>query len=160
MAAVGERAGHVPTAAGADDERLGAGAKGVGQGGTLVGQVVTVGVAQLVGIESGDVGGGIGVDHDAIAAFGAPVDQADAREHVPFLKNLVRDGLPLGVADVDHVITLIHNQKRDQRQRQRHRSHAPAHRTGNAVPDGGGNGEDNGRGQHRADSAEAVQQRV
>ncbi len=89
VAAIGQRARHVPATAGPDDQGLAAGAERVGQRRALVHQVAALAGGKMVEIESGDVGGGIGVDHDAIAAFARSIHQPDARKDVPVLEDFV-----------------------------------------------------------------------
>src|ERR1039458_2288834 len=146
-AAAIEGAGDVPTAAGSDDEGFGAGANGIGEGGALQGEVAA-GVGCEVGeIEFRDVGGGVGVDDDAVAAIGV-VDDADARKIVPPGEDLIGDGLPLGVADSEHGALVVVDQEGDQGESERHTAGASADRPGEAVPYGGGDGEGDGGGDH------------
>src|SRR5207245_6728213 len=64
VAARGQRARHIPSAAGADDEALGGGPDRVGQAGTLVEQIAPVALGQVVEIEIRDAGGGVGIDEN------------------------------------------------------------------------------------------------
>ena len=74
-----EGARDVPAAAGSDDQGLGAGADGIGQCRALQGEIADVVRREVVEIELGDGGGGVGIDHDLVAAIGL-ADDADARE--------------------------------------------------------------------------------
>ena len=129
---------------------LAPGPHGVGQAGALFQQVVALARGEVVEIESGDIGGGVGVDDDGLAALGFLVHQR-MREKVFHWTNL-SSGMSsaLGVANVEHVVALVVGDEGHQRQRQGHRGGASAHRSGQAVPDGRGGGEIDGGGQHRA----------
>ena len=73
----------VPAAAGADDQRFGAGPQHVGKARAFMQQVGALGVGEMVQIVTGDPGGGIGVDHDGWIAAASLIHQRDARDRVP-----------------------------------------------------------------------------
>ena len=65
VAAGGQCARHIPAPAGSDDQGFGAGADHIGEAGAFVEQLVALAVEQVVEVELGDAGGGVGVDDDA-----------------------------------------------------------------------------------------------
>ena len=101
VAAGSQRARHVPAAAGPDDQSLGARPDGIGKAGALLEQVAAVARREVVEIEIGDGGGGVGIDEDGVPAFIGVVHNGHARKVVPLDEPLVGQRLALGVADVD-----------------------------------------------------------
>src|ERR1019366_3618070 len=135
-------------------------ADGIGEGGTLQGEVAAVLRGEVGEIEFRDGGGGVGIDDDVVAAIGL-ADDADARQIVPGGEDLIGDGLPLGVANGEQggYVFVVVDQEGDQGEGQRHTAGAPADRPRQAVPDGGGGGEGDGGGDHRVRTAHQLEQR-
>ena len=153
VAAGGQRAGDVPTAAGPDDQGFGAGTHGIGQGRPLFQKLVAFAGGEVREIEAGDAGGSVRVDEDGVVADG------DAREAVPLHELFLLQLLALGVAYGDDVVCAVVEHEGEHGQRQGHGGGAELDRSRHAVPDGARGGEQHGHKHHGADAAEVVQKR-
>ena len=93
-AAAVQRARHVPPAARSDDQRLRAWAHRIRQRRTLQREIAAIVRSEVGEIEFRNRRGGIGIDHDAVAAVGL-ADDADPRKIVPLVNISLAIACPL-----------------------------------------------------------------
>ncbi len=159
VAARGQRARQVPSAARADHQRLGAGPQGVDQTRPLVEQVVPFLLGKPRQIEAGNAGGGVGVDDD-VRRPAVPIPrERDAREAVPADEALARQFLALGVFHVDERDGRVHANQHQQRARQRRSPDESLAAFRQAEPTQGGDRIEERRHDHGVRPAQSIEER-
>ena len=155
----GQSAGNVPPAAGSDDERFGAGPDGVRETGALQQQILKVVLGEILEIEAGNAGGGVGVNDDEMAAGALVLHEADARQAVPLGEDFVADGLPLGEAHVDNIPVQVDDKQAHQPQSEGDGGGAPTGLSGHVEPHRSRSGKEHADGDDGVGSAEAGEER-
>ena len=112
----------------------------------------------MVEIEVRNPGGGVRVDDDAKPSRIGFLRHADSRKTVPCAEIFGRQGLALGILDVDQMRLAVVGDQEHEHQRQRDRECPANHLASQVEPDGRRHGQNHGSRQHGIRTAEAVQQ--